>query len=66
LTEALLYAVESPNLFTEEADKIRLKGFLNSVVKYQMNETINTDRIIHRNSDIYFNVMTLYMLLRGK
>ena len=63
-TEALIYAIESPYLFTTLEDRNRLEGFLNAVVKYQVNETINFKRVIHRNSDIYFNILTLFMLLR--
>jgi hypothetical protein len=60
LSQAIIYALSSEGLFTEEEDILRLSGFLNAVMRFQVNETINTAKELHINSDIYFQTIALY------
>ncbi|MGB5893611.1 MAG: hypothetical protein WBG58_05485 [Ignavibacteriaceae bacterium] len=60
LSQALIYALKSDGLFSAENDILRLKGFLNAVMRFQVSETINTRRVLHINSDIYFHSLALY------
>ena len=61
LSQALMYALISDELFTEEEDLSRLRGFLNAVMHFQVSETINHKKVLHINSDIYFNSLALYL-----
>jgi len=63
LSQALIYALKSDGLFPDEKDILRLRGFLNAVMKFQVNETINYAKILNRNSDIYFQSLSLYFLM---
>ncbi len=60
LSQAIIYALLSKDLFTDEEDIIRLKGFLNAVMNFQVRETIDYGRVLHINSDIYFESFTLF------
>jgi hypothetical protein len=64
LGQAIIYSLESDELFADREDRLRLRGFLKAVMKYQVNETINYKRILHINSDIYFQSLALYFQLR--
>jgi hypothetical protein len=64
LSQALIYALKSNGLITDEQDILRLRGFLKAVVKYQVNETINYSKILNINSDIYFQSLSLYFQQR--
>lgn len=63
LSEALMLALQSPDLFSTESDIKRINGFLNAAMKYQINETCNTRTVLHVNSDIYFKTLTLFLLI---
>jgi len=63
LSQAIIYALNSDELFTDEQDILRLRGFLNAVMKFQVNETINYAKILHINSDIYFQSLSLFFLM---
>jgi hypothetical protein len=63
LSQALIYALKSDGLFTDEQDILRLRGFLNAVMKFQVNETINYTKLLNINSDIYFQTFSLYLLM---
>jgi len=64
LSQVLIYALINDELFTDEEDLLKLKGFLNAVIKYQVNETINYKKVLHINSDIYFESLALYLRLQ--
>jgi len=64
LSQTLIYALNSNDLFTDNEDVARLNGFLNAVMNYQVNETINYRKVLHINSDIYFQTLTLYFQLK--
>jgi hypothetical protein len=63
LGEALIYALKSDGLFNDGQDILRLRGFLNTVMRFQISETINPQKILHINSDIYFQSLSLYFLM---
>ncbi len=63
LSEALMLALQSPDLFLTKSDKKIIKGFLNATMKYQIKETSDLDKVLHVNSDIYFKTLTLYSLM---
>jgi len=64
LSQALIYALKSDDLFSEKEDISRLRDFLNAVMKYQVNETIDYNKVLHINSDIYFESISLYIWLQ--
>lgn len=64
LSQALIYALISDELFTEEEDLSRLRGFLNAVLHFQVSEIINHKKVLHINSDIYFQSLALYYQLK--
>jgi len=64
LSQTLIYALISDEVFTEEEDLSRLRGFLNAVMHFQVSETINHKKVLHINSDIYFHSLALYFQLK--
>jgi len=60
LSQALIYTLISDELFTEEKDISRLRCLLNAVMRFQVRETINHKKVLHINSDIYFQTFALY------
>ena len=64
LSQALIYAIISDGLFTDRENILRLRGFLNAVMHFQVSETINPQKVLHINSDIYFESISLYLLLQ--
>jgi len=65
LSQSLIYALKCDGLCTDTEDLVRLRGFLNAVMKYQVNETINHKKVLHINSDIYFESLALYLRLQN-
>ncbi|MFC2119444.1 hypothetical protein ACFLQ4_00085 [Bacteroidota bacterium] len=60
LSQAIIYALNSEGLFTDEKDILMLRGFLAAVMRFQVDETVNPQKILHINSDIYFQTFALY------
>ena len=60
LSQALIYALKTNGLFTDEKDILMLSGFLKAVIRFQVDETVNPQKVLHINSDIYFQTFALY------
>jgi hypothetical protein len=57
---ALIFAIESKDLFSNQVDINRLINFIDVMIKYQVDATIKIGNVIDINSDIFFESLTRY------
>jgi hypothetical protein len=63
LSQAIIYALLSKDLFVDDENRSRLRGFLTAVMNFQITETADSKNVLHVNSDIYFQTFSMYLQL---